>query len=98
MRRIDVLSKAQRIVVVIALGLAFWVVGSYLTSVGTGGYPLGGWTGYAPSSEGQFFVVARWSPALHPWLRVIIWLVLIGIWALASLRVLRPSPEKTEPR
>lgn len=88
MRRID--SKAQRIVLVVALGLALWIVGNYLASLGS---PFGGWTGYAPSSEGQFFVAARWSPAFHPWLRVIIWLVLIGIWAVASIRLLRPESE-----
>jgi hypothetical protein len=48
MRLIDGLSKAQRVVVVIALGLAAW-------------------------------------------LRLIVWLGLIGVWALASVRVLRPS-------
>jgi len=31
------------------------------------------------------------STGLHGWLRMIIWFVLIGVWALASIRVLRPS-------
>jgi hypothetical protein len=30
----------------------------------------------------------------HGWLRLLIWLALIGLWALLSVRVLRPSPEQ----
>ena len=88
MRWIDGLSKAQRVVVVIAVGLALWAVGSYVVSLGSGGF---GWTGYAPFSAGGGF--APPSRGLHDWLRLIIWLVLIGLWAVASVRVLRPSSE-----
>jgi hypothetical protein len=87
MHRIDVLSKPQRIVVVIALGLALGAVGSYLVSLGSG-MPFG-WTGYAPLTA-QFVGPGR---GLHGWLRLIIWLVLIGAWALGSVRVLRPSAD-----
>jgi hypothetical protein len=66
-------------------------VGGYLVNLGSG-YPLGGWYAYSPLTS------AVYAPArgLHGWgwLRVIIWLVLIGLWALASIRVLRPSSEK----
>jgi hypothetical protein len=94
MRWIDGLSKAQRVVVVIALGLALGAVGGYLVSLGSG-YRFG-WTGYAPlSTEGEFFVPGR---GLHPWLRVIVWLVLIGLWAVASIRVLRPRSESAQAR
>lgn len=93
MRRIDVLSKAQKIVVVVALGLALWALGSYLVTLGSGGelsaFSAGG--GFAaPFGSSLPF-------GLKPWLRLIVWLVLIGVWALASVRVLRPSPEKAEP-
>ena len=84
MRWIDGLTKAQRVVVVIALGLALGTVGSYLVSLG-GGVALG-WTGYAP-------LTSQLGRGLNTWLRLIIWLVLIGLWALGSLRVLRPSSE-----
>jgi hypothetical protein len=88
MRWIDGLSKSQRVVVVIALGLALVTVGGYLVSLGSG-YPSG-WYAYSPLTS------AVYPPArgLHGWLRVIIWLVLIGLWSLASIRVLRPSSEK----
>jgi len=36
MRVIDGLSKAQRVVVVVALGLALGVTGTYLVSLGSG--------------------------------------------------------------
>jgi hypothetical protein len=87
MHRIDELSKAQRVVVVIALGLALGTVGSYLVSLGSG-FPSG-WT--APlTSGGGFYGLGG---GLHSWLRLIIWLVLIGLWAVASVRVLRPPSE-----
>jgi hypothetical protein len=86
MHFIDGLSKAQRVVVVIALGLALAAVGSYLVSLGGGfrfGYPRPLFTsGFVAPGTG-----------LAAWLRLIIWLALIGLWALASVRVLRPSPE-----
>jgi hypothetical protein len=85
MRFIDGLSKAQRVVVVIGLGLALSAVGSYLVSLGSG-LPSG-WTGYAPL---QVQVVP--GIGMAPWLRLIIWLALIALWALASIRVLRPPP------
>jgi hypothetical protein len=45
MRFTDRLSLAQRIVVVVALGLAFGVLGDYLDSLGNPG--LTGWYAYA---------------------------------------------------
>jgi hypothetical protein len=84
MRWIDGLGRSQRVVVVIAFGLVLETVGSYLVNLGSG--LVSGWYGYAPLSAGGF------APAtgLHGWLRMIIWLVLIGVWALGSVRVLRP--------
>lgn len=69
------LDKAQMIVVVIALGVAFGVVGSYLVSLGI--TVRGGWYAYAPLTQ------AVYPPrtGLPGWLRLIIWLVLIGLWA-----------------
>jgi hypothetical protein len=37
------------------------------------------------------------GPGLPAWLRLIIWLALTGIWALASIRVLRPAPGRPSP-
>jgi hypothetical protein len=78
----DGLSKAQRVLIVIALGLALDAVGRYLASLG-GGRPTG-WTGYSP--------LQSLETGMAPWLRLIIWPVLIALWSAASIRLLRPSP------
>ena len=82
MRRIDKLSMAQRIVVVVALGCAFLALGSYLLSLGQRGIELG-WTGYAPLT----------TPSIGQpgWVSPVVWLVLTGLWAVLSIRLLRPS-------
>jgi heme/copper-type cytochrome/quinol oxidase subunit 1 len=84
MRWIDRLNKSQRIVVVIAFGLAIATLGSFLVNIGSA---ASGWYAYSPLTN------ALYAPrGLHPWLRLIIWLVLIGVWALGSIGVLRASP------
>ena len=90
MQWIGRLSTAQRVVVVVALGLALGIVASYLASLGT----RVGWYGYAPLS-GQLFQ----PPGLDEpgWLRLIIWLAAISLWAFASVRVLRQSPGHATP-
>jgi heme/copper-type cytochrome/quinol oxidase subunit 1 len=90
MRGTDKLSQAQRVVVVVALGLALGTLAGYLTSLGGG--PDFGWYAYAPLAAQSFEPHA----GLSGWLRLIIWLAVIGLWALASLRVLRPRPEPEE--
>ena len=82
MRVIDRLSKSQRVVVVVALGLALGVVGTYLTS-----QIVPGWYAYSPLTT----TLQAPDNGLPAWLRLIIWLALIGAWALASIRVLRPA-------
>lgn len=90
MRWIDRLSAAQRVVVIVALGLALAIVASYLTSLG----PRTGWYAYAPLS-GQ--ILQPRSIGEPGWLRLIIWLGAIGLWAITSLRVLRQSPGQANP-
>jgi heme/copper-type cytochrome/quinol oxidase subunit 1 len=85
MRRIDGLTKGQRVVLVIAFGIALETLGGYVLSLGSG--LAVGWYAYSPLSGSGFPP----STGLHGWLRLIIWLVLIGVWALGSIRVLRPS-------
>jgi heme/copper-type cytochrome/quinol oxidase subunit 1 len=91
MRLIDGLAKAQRVVVVVALGLALVVTGTYLVGLGSG--IRTGWYAYAP------LTAALQAPGtgLAAWLRLIIWLVLIGLWALASIMVLRPPADPGVP-
>ncbi len=90
MRWIDRLSAAQRVVVVVALGAAMGIVASYLTSAGT----RTGWYAYAPLS-GQVFQPQGIGEA--GWLRLVIWLAAISVWAVASLIVLRQSPDRATP-
>jgi heme/copper-type cytochrome/quinol oxidase subunit 1 len=85
MRLIDRLSSPQRVVAVVALGLALAVAGSYLVSLGGG--PRSGWYAYAPLASS----LDAPGTGLPGWLRLIIWLALIAVWALASIRVLRPA-------
>ncbi len=87
MRLTDRLSQPQKIVVVIALGMALGAAGIYLTSLGNAAEV--GWYAYAPLSQSAYPP----RTGLAGWLRLIIWLVLIGLWALVSIRVLRSSPE-----
>jgi hypothetical protein len=84
MRAIDRLSQPQRVVIVTALGLVLATVGSFVTSLGSGG---AGWYAYAPLTSAGFLP----GGGLASWLRLIIWLALIAIWAAASLRLLKPS-------
>jgi heme/copper-type cytochrome/quinol oxidase subunit 1 len=90
MRLIDGLSRSQRIVVVVALGLALGVFGTYLVNLGNG--IRSGWYAYSPLTA----TLQLPSTGLPSWLLLIIWLALIGLWALASIRVLRlPAGEDT---
>jgi heme/copper-type cytochrome/quinol oxidase subunit 1 len=87
MRVTDRLSLSQRIVVIIAWGLALGAAGIYLTSLGSAsGF---GWYAYAPLSQ----TASLPHTGLAGWLRLIIWLALIAVWALGSIRVLHPAPE-----
>lgn len=89
MRLIDGLNTAQRVVIVVAIGIALAVAGRYLVSLG-GGFHVG-WTGYPvlPARIGAY------GTGLPRWLRLIVWLVLTGIWAVASVVVLR-SPRGSD--
>ena len=91
MRVIDGLSRAQRVVVVVALGLALGVVGNYLVSLGGG--VRSGWYAYSPLTTS----LQAPGTGLPGWLRLIVWLVLTGLWALASIRVLRPPADQDRP-
>jgi hypothetical protein len=75
------LNRAQRIVIVVGLGAALYVLGEWLTGLGSD-LPTG-WIAYAPLSN-QFNVTG-----LQSWVRAIIWIALIGVWATASVRLLR---------
>jgi heme/copper-type cytochrome/quinol oxidase subunit 1 len=83
MHRIGKLGKAQRVVVVVAIGAAFLAVGSYLLSLGQPG--AFGWTGYAP------LTLASRSVGRPGWFAPVVWLALTCLWAVVSIWLLRPS-------
>jgi heme/copper-type cytochrome/quinol oxidase subunit 1 len=89
MRLIDRLSQPQKIVVAIALGLAFGAAGIYLISLGT--TTRFGWFAYAPLSGSAYPP----GTGLNGWQCLLIWLALIASWALISVRVLRSSSGKS---
>lgn len=82
--RIRQFNRAQRIVIVIGLGAAFYAFGGWLTGLGSK-LPYG-WVAYAPLSK-QFNTVG-----VHPWVRLVIWLVLVAVWVFTSLVLLRTGP------
>jgi hypothetical protein len=81
-RLLERLNTAQRVVIVVAIGIALAAVGLFLVRLGS---PRFGWHAYAPLTR-RF-----WSPStgLPRWLRLVIWLGLTGVWACASVFVLR---------
>ena len=79
MHWIDRMNLGQRIIVIISLGMALAVGGSYIVNGGGDS----GWVGYAP------LTTAISVPGLSPALRLVVWLGLIAIWALASVVLLR---------
>ena len=92
MRLIDGLNTAQRVVIVVAIGIALATIGLYLTKIGS---PRIGWYAYSPLTRGAFLP----GSGLPAWLRLIIWLGLTGIWASVSVIVLRtPSRGPAEPQ
>ena len=86
--RILALNRVQRLVIVVALGFALYESGQWLTSLGSN---LNfGWVAYAPLSK-------QFSPdGLHPWVRFVIWLALIAIWALVSVTLLRTQSQRQD--
>jgi hypothetical protein len=84
------LNGAQRIVIVVGLGVALYALGEWLTALGSN-LPYG-WVAYAPVS-GQFG-----PDGLHPWVRLLIWLALIALWVISSVRLLGMEISDTSDR
>jgi heme/copper-type cytochrome/quinol oxidase subunit 1 len=81
------LDRPQRVVLVVGLGLASYVLGSWLTNLHSG---FTGWTAYAPLQNNSFQLS---NGEMHPWVRVVIWILFIVFWTLVSLWLLsRPRP------
>lgn len=84
MRYVDPLGLAQRIVIVVGLGLGLMVLGAYLVSDSPANF---GWFGYAPLGQDAF--VPEGS-GLAAWQQMLIWLALILVWSTAAVMLLKP--------
>jgi hypothetical protein len=92
--RLRPLNGSQRGVIVIALGFAIYFFGQWLLETWEFGSRANvGWVAYAPLSNsintvGQLRI-------LHPWVILLFWLILIAVWALASLAILQRRPAES---
>jgi hypothetical protein len=74
------LNRAQRVVVVIAIGFALYLLGSWVTSLGSH-LPYGSATFTNVNSS---YLVG----GLHPWARFVIWILTIVAWVGVSISLL----------
>ena len=80
------LGGGERVVVVVALGVALGIAGEYIV----GSLNTVGWVAYAPLSA---VTVARAS-GVPTWADYLIWLGITGLWAALSIGVLRAAPSR----
>jgi hypothetical protein len=90
------MNYSQRIVIVVGIGVALYFFGAWAMTWGTRG--LTGWTGYAPVSNTASSTFTATSiflgTGLHPWVRLVIWLIIAAAWVGSSLVLLRSrNPE-----
>lgn len=78
------LNRAQKIVVVVGLGIGLGFFGLWLTSLDRPPASIA----YAPFS-GAYVAVG----GLHPWLQLLIWLALVAVWVAASVNLLQDPPD-----
>ncbi len=89
------LNAGQRVVVVVAWGIALVVIGDALLSWWEGGpQPFTGWVGYAPLTS---TFVSPPHRILHPWVVAVYWLLVVVLWAVGSLAVMRTPSRGVEP-
>ncbi len=74
------LNRAQRVVIVIGLAIALYVLGGWVTALGS--HPPSGWVAYGPLSTQQVF------GGLHPWVRLVVWVALVAVWVTSSVSIL----------
>jgi heme/copper-type cytochrome/quinol oxidase subunit 1 len=80
------LNSAQRVICVIGVGVGLFLVGSWVTSLGQNANF--GWVAYAPLSNSTLI---PHPGGLHPWVRLVIWLVLTLLWAGVALALFKDS-------
>ncbi|HEY5265190.1 MAG TPA: hypothetical protein VIJ40_00085 [Acidimicrobiales bacterium] len=82
---------AQRVVMVVGLGILFFFLGSWVTNLGSRSFT--GWTGYAPLQSTS--LIARYG-GFHAGVRLVLWLVFTLVWMALSLWLLRNQNEVEE--
>src|ERR1035441_2331872 len=85
------LNFSQRIVVVVGLAPALYLVGDWTVSLGL--HPFTGWVAYAPLSN----TLGPFNQGLPPWVRLFIWLIFLAVWMIASLSLLRRRTDDNIP-
>jgi hypothetical protein len=80
------LNLGQRVVLVVALGVALLVFGQWLIGFWEFGSRGFGRAAYAPLSSSSFQLPRI---MLDSWVILIIWLILISLWMVISLFILR---------
>lgn len=85
-------ALAQRVVLVISLGLALLAVGVYVSTLGLSG-TAGGFENATFLTPSQGFtppmVLSPVGPDLTPWEQLLVWLGLILVWSTVSIVILR---------
>ena len=88
MRYLERLGLAQRIVLVVGLGLGLLILGFYFMFLGSPAAQFG-WFGYAPLTDN---VLVRAEDNLSAWQQMLIWIGLIVTWTIAGIVILsRPK-------
>lgn len=82
-------NRPQRIVVVTALGVSLYVLGSWMVT----------WGSHLPYGSVAYTNLS--SPVevagLHPWVKVAIWIIAIAIWSGSSITLLRAPSVEADP-
>jgi hypothetical protein len=81
------LNRAQRIVTIVALGIALYLLGVWVTSIGL----------HLPYGSATFtnVITSNFVGGLYPWVRFTIWMLLIATWVGVSIPLLRDHKMKT---
>lgn len=82
-RDVTDLNRAQRVVLVVAAGVALLAIGQWLSSVVTSRSFVTGWTGYAPLQS--VVTTSRWQRGEL----LLLWLGLVVLWTFVALVLLR---------
>jgi hypothetical protein len=91
--KIGRLNTGQRVVIVVALGISLHLVGQWLIGYWEFGSRDFGWVGYAPLSNTAF----PGRILLHPWVILLIHLLLTTVWMVISMALLQQRPTKSAP-